>query len=233
MDRDKVMIITGTRKGIGRSLAEYYIKKNYYVFGCSRGETNLTDRYYRHYCLDISDEQAVKLLFKDLNNDFGKLDVLINNAGIASMNHSLLTPLSSVRRILETNVVGCFLFSREAAKVMKKNNFGRILNFSTIAVPLILEGEAAYASSKAAVNTLTSVLAKEFSGMGITVNAVGPTPIKTDLIRNIPNVKIQELINKQTIKRLGSMDDIINVIDFFIKPESSFITGQIIYLGGL
>ena len=227
------MLITGARKGIGRYLAEYYLKKNFFVFGCSRGETDLTDRNYRHYCLDISDEQAVKRLFKDLNNDFGKLDVLINNAGMATMNHSLLTPLSSVRIILETNVVGCFLFSREAAKIMKKNNYGRIVNFSTIAVPLKLAGEAIYASSKAAVNNLTSVMAKEFSGMGITINAVGPTPVKTDLIRNIPDVKIQELINKQTIKRFGSMNDITNVIDFFIKPESSFITGQIIYLGGL
>ena len=116
---------------------------------------------------------------------------------------------------------------------MQKNKFGRIINFSTVAVPLNLEGEAIYAASKAAVASLTKILAKEFASFGITVNAIGPTPIKTDLIKSVPDEKIKKLINAQAIKRFGSFQDTVNVIDFFINEKSDFITGQIIYLGGI
>ena len=230
--KPKVILITGTRKGIGRKLAEYYLNMNFIVFGCSRGVTDLIHNNYKHYCLNITDEILVKNLFKDIKKEYGGLDILVNNAGIASMNHSLLTEIKTLKNILDTNLIGTFLFSREAAKLMKNKNYGRIINFSTIAVRLKLEGEAIYAASKAAVNTLTEVLAVEFSDFGITVNAIGPTPIKTDLIKNIPQDKMKNLINRLPLKRLGEFEDVINIVDFLIKPESNFITGQIIYLGG-
>ena len=113
----------------------------------------------------------------------------------------------------------------------KKN--GRIINFSTVAVPLNLEGEAIYASSKAAIVSLTKILAKELASFNITVNAIGPTPIETDLIKNIPQNKIDDLLKKQAINRFGNFKDVHNVIDFFLKKESDFVTGQIVYLGGL
>jgi 3-oxoacyl-[acyl-carrier protein] reductase len=116
---------------------------------------------------------------------------------------------------------------------MQKRKFGRIINFSTVAVPFHLEGEAVYAASKAAVEELTRILAREFADLGITVNAIGPTPINTDLIRGVPQEKIQALINRQAIKRPGKFEDIFNLIDFLVKPESDFITGQVIYLGGV
>ena len=229
----KVMLITGARKGIGKYLTEYYLGKGFFVIGCSRGESDIQNDNYKHYCLDVSDENEVKKLFGELQKDYGRLDVLINNAGIASMNHSILTTIPTVKKIFDTNVVGMFLFCREAAKIMKKQSGGRIVNFSSVAVPLKLEGESIYAASKAAVNTLTHILAGEFSELGITVNAVGPTPIKTDLIKNVPEEKISKLIARLPIKRLGEFDDVANVVDFFIKPESSYISGQVIYLGGL
>jgi 3-oxoacyl-[acyl-carrier protein] reductase len=232
MDR-QVILITGTRKGIGRHLTEYYLANGYIVVGCSRSESDLVHENYKHYCLDVTDEATAKNLFREIQSEYGRLDILINNAGIASMNHSLLTPISTVRKVIETNVVGLFLFSREAAKLMQKRKHGRIINFSTVAVKLNLEGEAIYAASKAAVNSLTHIMAGELGQFGITVNAVGPTPVRTDLIKNIPANKIDKLLERQSIKRFGEQADVVNVIDFFIRPESGFITGQVIYLGGI
>ncbi len=229
----KQIIITGTRKGIGKHLAEYYLKQDYNVFGCSRKESSISNDNYKHFCLDVADEKKVKEMFHYISKNYKSLDALINNAGIASMNHSLLTPEKTIHKIFKTNVIGSFLFTREAAKLMKKNNFGRIVNFATVATPLKLEGESAYASSKAAIESLTQILAREFADFGITVNAVGPTPIETDLIRAVPKEKMDSLINRQAIKRMGEYRDITNAINFFIKPESDFITGQIIFLGGV
>ena len=113
------------------------------------------------------------------------------------------------------------------------NKVGRIVNFGSVATPLRLEGEAIYASSKAAVINLTQIIAKELGSFGITVNGIGPSPIKTDLIRSVPRQKIQSLIEKQAIKRFGELRDISNVIDFYIDRKSDFITGQFIFLGGI
>jgi len=228
-----VVVITGTRTGIGKFLAEYYVKKGFYVIGCSRKQVDFELKNYQHFYLDISDEPAVKKMYNQVRKTYGRLDVLINNAGIASMNHAILTTIDTVNKVFNTNVVGTFLSCREAAKLMQMNKFGRIINFTTVATPLRLEGEAVYASSKAAVVSITQILARELADMGITVNAIGPVPVKTDLIRAVPREKIESLINRQAIRRYGEFKDIVNIIDFFLKKESNFITGQVIYLGGI
>jgi len=146
--------------------------------------------------------------------------------------HSLLTPAATVGQVLATNVTGTFLFCREGAKLMR-NSGGRIVNFATVATPLRLEGEAIYAASKAAVVSLTQILAHEFGGYGITVNAVGPTPVKTDLTHAVPPAKMDALIARQAIKRWGEFSDVAQVVDFYLHPGSSFVTGQVIYLGGV
>lgn len=239
----KVFIITGTRKGIGKDLSQHFLNLGHIVCGCSRGESSITHANYRHFCLDVSDESAVVAMIRAIRKEFGRIDILLNNAGIASMNHTLTTPYKSVSNIFHTNVFGSFLFMREVAKVMsisyKKESDKaqtmpfRIVNFATVATPLRLEGEAIYAASKAALVSLTQICAKELSEFGITINAVGPTPVPTDLIKNVPKAKMDALLNQQAIKRFGEFADVLNTIEFFIDEKSDFITGQVIYLGGV
>ena len=229
----KTIVITGTRKGIGKEIAKHYLAKGWQVVGCSRGEGSIKHAHYHHFALDVSDEDAVIAMARTIKASHGQVDALLNNAGIASMNHALLTPASTVNRILQTNVVGTFLFCREMAKLMRRTRNGRIINFTTVAHPLNLEGEAIYAASKAAVESLTRILARELAELNITVNAIGPTPIATDLIRGVPRAKMDALLARQAVRRMGEVRDVINAVDFYLREESDFITGQVLYLGGI
>ena len=229
----KVILITGTRKGIGKDLAQYYLNLGFNVVGCSRGYGTIDNNDYRHFELDVSNEKDVVKMVRATKREFGRIDILLNNAGIASMNHFLTTSYSTVQNIFNTNLLGTFLFSREVSKVMMKQKNGRIVNYTTVASALRLEGEAIYAASKGAVENFTQTISKEVAPYNITVNAIGPTPVETDLIKAVPKDKIADLLDKQAIKRFGTFEDIKNVIDFFIDDKSDFITGQVIYLGGV
>ena len=150
-----VTLITGTSRGIGKYLAHYYVEQGHRIIGCSRSKPQWQLEDYDHIVTDVSDEKAVKAIFAKIRRDYRRLDHLINNAGCASMNHALLTPLSSAQGLMNTNFIATFLFCREAAKLMLTRHRGRIVNFTTVAVPLKLEGEAIYASTKAAVKKST------------------------------------------------------------------------------
>ncbi len=228
-----VTFITGTTSGIGAALVAHYLERGHRVVGLARREAVVQHERYRHLQADVTDEVALRAAFAEVRRGYGRLDHLINNAGTASMNHAMLTTARSVERLLKVNVQGTFLAAREAAKVMQRQHFGRIVNFTTVAVPLALDGEAAYVASKAAVEGLTRVLAREFAPFGVTVNAVGPTPVKTALIAGVPDAAIAALVGRQAITRLGTMADVANVVDFFLSPESGFVTGQVVYLGGV
>ncbi|MEX0321439.1 MAG: SDR family NAD(P)-dependent oxidoreductase [Puniceicoccaceae bacterium] len=232
-EQSSVVIITGTSKGIGAHLARHYLHNGWIVAGCSRGESTIEDPNYHHTSLDVGDERAVTAMVREVAKRFGKVDALLNNAGIASMNAALLTPGSTMESVFRTNCFGAFYFARECAKLMLKQKSGRIVFFTTVARPLRLEGEIAYAASKAAVESVTQILARELGQDGITVNAVGPTPIDTDLIRGVSDEAIQQLLERQAIRRIGEPADVANVVDFFLQEESSFVTGQILYLGGV
>jgi len=227
-----VVLVTGTRKGIGRSLAEHFVRSGARVVGCSREPVDFTLPCYTHHLADLTREEDIKALLLTIRKDFGRLDVAINNAGIAALNAAVLTPTGQLDRVMSTNFRGTALVCREAAKLMMRRKFGRIINFSSVALPMLIEGEAVYLASKAAVVAYSRALARELAPYGITVNVVGPGPIETDMVRGVPADKIQRIVDRQAIKRLGRFEDVANVVDFFVRPQSDAITGQVIYLGG-
>jgi 3-oxoacyl-[acyl-carrier protein] reductase len=229
----RVVLITGTSTGIGRFLAHHFAERGDFVEGCSRRDPDWTIPNYSHHRADVTNEDQIRSMVRSINRAHGRIDVVINNAGIASMNHLMLTPTSTVDRILATNFTATVVVCREAAKIMQRRRYGRIVNFSTVAVPMRLEGEAIYAASKSAVETVTRIMARELGPLGITVNAVGPTPVETDLIRAVPREKIQGIVDTLAIGRLGRFEDVANVVDFFVRPESDYVTGQVLYLGGV
>lgn len=227
------ILVTGASRGLGRDLAEHFLRRGDHVFGCARSESDLRHGNYRHFLVDVSSGEAVTAFFFQLRKEIKHLDALINNAGIASMNAFALTPESTLRRIFDVNVQGTALCCQKALGLLKKAEHPRIVNMSTVAVPLQLEGEAVYAASKSAVETLTRIIAKEYGPFGITINAIGPSPIDTALIQGVPKAKIEDLVKRQAIRKKATPADVINLVDFYLRPESGMISGQVVYLGGI
>ncbi|MGQ0767056.1 MAG: SDR family NAD(P)-dependent oxidoreductase [Gemmatimonadota bacterium] len=222
-----VALVTGSRKGIGRHLATHLLERGYLVIGCSRQQADWSADGYEHHQADVSVEKDVVALVRGIALRHGRLDVVINNAAVASMNHVLLTPASSLENMLRINVTGTFLVSREAAKVMQKRRSGRIINFSSAVVPLRLAGEAAYIASKAAVEALSQTMANELAEVGITVNVVAPGPTDTDMIRGVPRSRLEKTISHFSAGRLTTFEDITRTVDLFIDtPE----TARVVYL---
>jgi len=231
-DRE-IVLISGASRGIGRFLAEHFTKKGALVEGCSRNAIDWELENYTHHIVDITSEKSVKTMLSSIQNRHNQIDIVINNAGIESMNHTLLTPFDSAKKIMTTNFLSTFLLSRECVKIMSRKKYGRIVNIGSVSVPMRIEGEAVYAASKSAIETFTKILAYEIAEYGITCNVVGASPIDTDMISGLGPEKIQRLVDRMAIKRKGCFEDVANVVDFFVKPESEFITGQVIYLGGV
>ena len=178
-------LITGTSRGLGRALAERLLADGWVVHGFARGPQPLMHERFSAHVVDITDEAAVCAAVATIAES-GRIDLLINNAGAASMNALLLTPGETAKRLMRVNYLGTFHCLQSVGKVMVRQRAGRIVNVTTVAVPLSLEGEAAYVASKAAVEALTRVAAKELAASGVAVSALGFGPIDTDLTRAVP-----------------------------------------------
>jgi 3-oxoacyl-[acyl-carrier protein] reductase len=230
---DRVVLVTGTRKGLGHILAGYFLEQGARVIGLSRGEAAITHPRYEHHAIDIGDDPGVRKTFARVGQSHGSIDIVINNAAVAVVRHGLITPASQAEEAIRTNVLGAFFVSREAAKLMRRRSWGRIINIGSIAAVLEPVGESIYAASKAAAVTLTGVLAKELAGYGITVNTLAITALETDMLDQLPDESVRLLLASLPIPRLATPDDILNVIDFFASPRSGYITAQTVFLGGI
>ncbi|MDX9732181.1 MAG: SDR family oxidoreductase [Bdellovibrionales bacterium] len=232
----KTLLITGTSRGIGQALAHRYLDQGYFVVGCSRdiqgAQSFSTKKNYQHFALDLRDPTAVAHFLNSLASQHPSIYGLINNAAISSYNSALFSSLQTTRDILQVNVVSVFQLCQGVARLMYSQKSGRIINFSTVAVPLSLEGVSMYSASKAAVESLTRSLAKEFGPIGITINCVGPTVVDTDLMRQLPKRHVTQLVERQHLKEVATVDDVGNVVDFFLSEKSQMISGQTLYLGG-
>lgn len=229
----KIALVTGARRGIGKHLAEHLLEQGYQVIGASRNPTEWKASGFLDCPTDLTHESEVNRLFKTIRKQEGNLEVTINNAGIASMNAALLTPGTTVKSIMDINLTGAFMVCRESAKLMRRNAFGRIINLSSVAVPLRLGGQSAYAASKAALESLTQTLGREFYPMGITVNVLSLPPFETEMIRGVPQKKVHQLIQSLPVNQMGRIDDLLHALDFFIDKKSCSLTGQVLSLGGL
>lgn len=233
----KTVLVTGASRGVGLGIAAHFLNQGATVIGLSRGATGLTSEHYTHFQVDIGDAQAVMELFrKHIGKQFGSLDIVINNAAVLTSQYAMIMPVKNATDMLQVNLLGTFMVSREAAKLMRKTKRASIINISSMAVSLEPMGDSIYAATKAGITTLANVMAREFSSMNITCNTVGITAIDSDMLQSHSDVakeKIKGIIAGLPIPRMAEMDDILNVIDFFAAERSSYITAQTIYLGGI
>lgn len=235
-DQKKVFLITGTSRGVGRYLAEYYTGLGHIVIGCSRGTSDLEASDYIHFEVDITDEENIHKIFSHIRKKYKKLDVVINNAVSNPANiSSALLNYKSIEETFKVNLFSTMMICREAVKIMVRAKSGRIINIGSMVTTSTHEeyGGSLYTPSKVALNSYSRILAKEVNRSGITVNVVAPSALETDLAKNSNRDELKKALSRNAIKEFGKMEDVSNMIDFLLKDESSALTGQIYYLGGV
>lgn len=227
-----VMVVTGTSKGLGNGIATYFLAHGYRVAGCSRGVSTIEHENYFHTQVDVSDEKQVRDWVRLLKKAVGRIDVLVSSAGVLnSFSHMSLTSGSLLQSFLNINVAGTFYVCREVSKAMLLQREGSIITISSIMTQLHEQGTAAYSASKSAITEMTKVLAKEIAPMNINCNVIAPSFMVTDATNSFAGEWATALLEKQTIKRPVTTEEVCNIISFFAAPESRCITGQVIYMG--
>jgi len=230
---DKIVLITGASRGIGKGTSLYLLEQGAKVIGFSKGNSTISDKNYYHFSVDIRDTMKIRKTFFEISKKFAKVDILINNAAVLTSQYSMIMPAEKAKEMVEVNLLGTFFVSREAAKIMRKAKWGRIINIGSMASRLEPMGDSIYAATKSAVITLANIMAKEFSNINITCNTLGITAFETDMLKQLPRDKIDKIIADLPVPRYAKLDDIFNVIDFFVSEKSSYITAQTIFLGGI
>jgi 3-oxoacyl-[acyl-carrier protein] reductase len=229
----KFVLITGATRGVGRLLTEHFLLNNANVIGLSRGTSTIENKNYTHFSVDLAKPEDIVTCFRQLSKTFKSIDIVINNAAVLTSQYSMIMPIKNAIEMININLLGVFFVSREAAKLMRKNSYGRIINVGSMAASLEPMGDSLYAASKAGISTLANVMAKEFSSMNVTCNTLGITAIETDMLNQLPRNKIDEIIKNLPVPRYAKPDDIFNVVDFFASERSSYISAQTVYLGGI
>ena len=240
--KDRVSLITGGTRGIGREIATTLsglgvkialtgTKSDAAEKAASEIQAQ-TGGEVVGYGLDIGDESAVDRVYSAISERFGRMDVLVNNAGVTKDNLVLRMSSEEWDATIRINLGGLFHCTKRVLKTMLKQRSGSIVNISSIVGLTGNAGQANYAAAKAGIIGFTKSVAKEYATKGIRANVIAPGFIETDMTRSIPEPKRKELIGRIPLGRLGSGRDIANVVAFLASDLSSYITGQVLCVDG-
>jgi len=228
---NQTAIITGAASGLGLSIAKSLARqgvrlalldKNIHLLNGLKEETNCIT-----YGVDITNETEVKKVVSDIAEEFGRIDILVNSAGITGNTNikSHETVTDNVQQVFDVNFMGSYFTSKYVLPFMIKNKYGRILHIASIAGKEGNAGMLAYSASKAAVIGMTKVQGKEYAEMGITINALAPAVIKTALVDAMPEEQVNYMTSKIPMKRCGTLEEASNLALYIVSPSNSFTTG--------
>ena len=234
-------IITGGGRGIGKAIAESFARRganivivdvNLDIAMETASELEKTGVKSLAMKADVSNSTDVANIFENTLKEFGKVEILVNNAGITRDGLLMRMKEEDWDAVMNINLKGTFLCSKEAVKVMSKQRYGRIVNIASVVAFMGNPGQANYSASKAGIVGLTKTVAREYASRNITVNAVAPGFITTAMTDALPeNVKL-EMLKNIPISKFGTIEDVANAVLFFALPESGYITGQVIHVNG-
>lgn len=230
---EKIVLVTGSSRGVGRQITQHFLEGGATVIGFARGDGSITHEHHHHVKVDLADVQAIQTAFSAVRKLVPRIDIVINNAAVLTSQYAMIMPPGAAQAMVNVNLLAPFMVSREAAKLMRKNQWGRIINIGSMAASLEPIGDSIYAACKAGLSTLANVMAKEFGPMNVTCNTLGITAIDSDMLSQLPRDKIEAIIATLPVPRFATIDDILNVVDFFAAERSSYITAQTVFLGGV
>lgn len=235
-------VVTGGSRGIGKAVAIALAEKGFQVYltyvskpeaaAKTVAEIQSLGGKAKAFCLDVTDSNAVITFFQTEIKDKVSLDVLVNNAGITRDGLIIRMKDEDFDAVISSNLRGAFLCLREAAKIMTKQRVGRIINISSISGQTGLAGQTNYSASKAGLVGLTKAAAKELAARGITVNAVAPGFIETEMTDSLPEALRNEYLGNIPLKRFGTVKDIANAVVFLGGGQADYITGQVLAVNG-
>lgn len=239
--REQVAVVTGGARGIGKAIADALARKgvNLVIADISLEQAKDTSAELEKLGvktmpvkLDVSKSDEVIKIFEDISKEFGKINILINNAGITRDGLIMRMKEEDWDTVININLKSVFLCSKEAIKVMAKQRYGRIINIASVVAFMGNPGQANYSASKAGIVGLTKTTAKEYASRGITANAVAPGFITTAMTEALPENVKDEMKRAIPLGRFGTPDDVANAVVFLASPEAGYITGQVIHVNG-
>ena len=227
---DKIAVVTGASKGIGRATAQLLRQEGFIVYGLAR---HIETGKFNRRC-DVARESSVRKIFSALEKEAGRIDVLVNSAGIAHQADPLAIKTGDWEKVFAVNVTGTFLCCRQALAGMKRRGYGRIINLGSVAArSYSRSASAAYTSSKYAVVGLTRHLAAAFVAYGVTINCVCPSQTNTEMLRKaLSKAEIKAVSGLSPLGRLAEPEEVARTILFLAGPASSYVNGAVIDVNG-